>query len=79
MNKLFLMVVLFLSGCSTLQSKPTARELPPPQLLQDCPIPESTLRTNLELAEWAHALKYSLILCNNDKAALRSWADGASK
>ena len=46
---------------------------PPEALVQDCPIPESALLTNEDLALWAKALKDGLIDCNVDKAALREW------
>jgi hypothetical protein len=49
--------------------------LPPAALLEDCPEPVAEVRTNGDLARLALDLKLALALCNNDKAALRAWAE----
>lgn len=69
---LWLMPLLWLSGCSTTSS--LIRELPPPELLRDCPSPVVTYRTNGELAEAIIAWRNALAKCNIDKATLREWA-----
>ena len=63
-----------LSGCAALS--PTVLKLmPPAELLQACPSPEYPVGTNGQLAAGILAERNALALCNNDKAALREWAD----
>lgn len=69
------LVTGLLVGCSVIPTSKVPVELPPTALLQECPIPEATVATNGQLAQWALSLKYALKLCNDDKAALREWAD----
>lgn len=66
-----LLAVLALVGCASTQ--PVG--LPPAALLEDCPEPVAEVRTNGDLARLALDLKLALALCNNDKAALRAWAE----
>jgi hypothetical protein len=70
-------VLMALSGCQALA--PTVLKLmPPAELLQDCPSPEYSVRSNGDLAKAILAERNALALCNNDKGALRRWADGLS-
>lgn len=74
---LFLLGALILScvGCAT--SPPQyVRELPPEVLMLDCPAPEYDKATNLGLARGITTYHWALAACNNDKAALRQWAEG---
>ncbi len=64
-------VLLALAGCGV--TIPQASQ-PPASLLEDCPHPEVRFSTNGELAEGLLAYREALILCNNDKSALREWA-----
>jgi hypothetical protein len=59
-------VLLLLGGCAT-----TAAPETPAELMQDCPAPLVSTRTNGELAEGILALRAALRQCNDDKAALR--------
>lgn len=71
------LLALSLMGCAT-RSKPLVvaqHSLPPATLLADCPVPALDPSTNGELADGALALLDSLAACNDDKAALRKWAD----
>jgi hypothetical protein len=51
------------------------KELPPLELIRDCPHPELQVRVNSDLAEGILAYRDSLSKCNIDKQALREWAD----
>lgn len=62
---------LFLTACSTTKY---VRELPPVDLLADCPEPTLSVRTNGQLALSILALKDTLAKCNIDKESLREWA-----
>lgn len=72
--KAALILAAALSGCA--QVPITVRDTPPAALLEECPVPEFRAETNIELAEWALALLQALRYCNNDKEALREWAEG---
>jgi hypothetical protein len=63
---------LLLASCAS--TLPGTRTTPPPELLQDCPEPTATVRTNRQLADYATRLRDALRGCNRDKAALREWA-----
>lgn len=71
---MLVMAVVFLSGCATAPEFREARDLPPAQLLQECEAPSPIVTTNGDLARYILALKQALNLCNDDKAALREWA-----
>jgi hypothetical protein len=64
--------LMALQGCATLPD--TAKAYPPASLIQDCPEPAYTVRTNGQLASAVLALKGALAACNSDKAALRAWS-----
>jgi hypothetical protein len=66
-------LVAALTGCAAVPT--VTRDLPPAFLMEDCPEPEATVSTNAELAAWILSLRHSLRKCNNDKAALRDWAE----
>lgn len=61
-----------LTGCSSMQ---IVRELPPPDLLSDCPIVVERLRTNGDLVNTILAYRTALSTCTADKASLREWAE----
>lgn len=64
--------LVLLTGCA---SVPSVQKLKPPELLlADCQVPTIVANTNGDLARSAQDLRYALVLCNNDKAALREWA-----
>jgi hypothetical protein len=69
----FYIVALLLTGCA-IPKVQYVRELPPAQLLLDCPVPETRKSTNGELAQGLHLYHWALEACNNDKQALRNWA-----
>ena len=64
--------VALLTGCATPQ---IVRELPPPELLRECPAPAVDLRTNGGLALGLLSYHDALKRCNIDKKALRDWAE----
>lgn len=64
-------LILLLTGCSTVQ---IVRELPPVELLADCPYVVEAYQTNGQLAQTILAYRDSLVKCNIDKQALREWA-----
>lgn len=70
------LLALSLTACGTLSPQPqTVRNLPPPELLAECPVPaRPSDRTNAALAGWLRAYDESLASCNADKATLREWA-----
>jgi len=71
-----LCLLALLSGCAT--APPVTliqREKPPAHLLLDCPLPAQEFRTNADLLAHILALRGSLRGCNDDKAALREWAE----
>jgi hypothetical protein len=71
------LALLALSACGT--NPPvrtqTVREKPPAELIADCPVPVIDVRTNGLLAQTLMAYSGALILCNQDKADLRKWAE----
>jgi len=70
-------LLVCLPGCALFERRvTTVKMLPPVELTQDCPSPDGKPKTNGDLARYAQDLKGSLALCNNDKAALRAWAEG---
>jgi hypothetical protein len=71
---LLVMAGIFITGCASNPVFREAREVPPAQLMQDCPAPSPIVTTNGELASYILSLKQVLRLCNDDKAALREWA-----
>lgn len=66
-------VLVLLTGCAT--PGPGARDLPPAELLADCPEPPGGVKTNGEVAKYVRDLKTALRGCNADKKALRDWAE----
>lgn len=66
------LLMAFLTGCSTTK---LVRELPPPDLLADCPEVVEQLKTNGGLAWTILEYRKALSTCNIDKRSLREWAD----
>jgi hypothetical protein len=66
------LLMALLTGCSTVKY---VRELPPPELLEDCKATLSEIRTNGQLAQAYLDAKNDLALCNIDKRGLREWAN----
>ncbi len=66
------LLAAFLTGCSTVEY---VRELPPAELLWDCPVVVEQLRTNGQLALTILEYRKALEQCNADKASLREWAE----
>lgn len=70
------LVLILLPACA---SKPTAREvvrdLPPVELMRDCPVPEVDVMTNGALASTLLRYIDALEQCNIDKESLRKWAE----
>lgn len=62
----------FLPACSTVKY---VRELPPQELLADCPAVVEQIKTNGGLANTILAYRASLSTCNIDKESLRKWAE----
>jgi hypothetical protein len=62
--------LLLASCCAT---TPTAG--PPWALLEDCPEPPAQIATNGDLVRHARQLRNALRGCNDDKRALREWAE----
>jgi hypothetical protein len=73
MRSASLILAAALSGCAVLSPPPAAT--PPWALLEDCPEPAAQVRTNGDLVRHIRALRDALRSCNDDKAALRSWAE----
>lgn len=69
-----LLSALLLASCATV-TPPTTKLLPPASLLAECPAPRAALSTNGALVDYILALRNALRLCNDDKAALREWAN----
>lgn len=63
---------LLLTACST--GPKWVRELPPQELLADCPNVAEELATNGGLARTVLAYRKAISTCNTDKASLREWA-----
>ena len=70
-RRLVALLVAFLPGCSTVQ---LVRELPPVELLRDCPAVVEKFKTNGDLATTILDYRDALATCNIDKQALREWA-----
>lgn len=71
------LLAVSLTACGTLSAPPPqiVRNLPPAELLADCPTPpRPNDRTNAALAGWLRAYDDALSACNADKATLREWA-----
>ena len=66
------LLMALLAGCATRIEY--VRELPPVDLLADCPEPTLSVRTNGQLALSILALRATLAKCNIDKESLREWA-----
>lgn len=62
---------LLLTACSTVKY---VRELPPAELLQDCPVVAEQIKTNGQLALTILEYRKALDQCNLDKESLREWA-----
>jgi hypothetical protein len=61
-----------LFGCS---STKLVRELPPQDLLANCPVVVEEVSTNGGLVKTILAYRSSLSTCNIDKESLREWAE----
>jgi hypothetical protein len=73
-NRMVMLTALLAASCATVApDQPALR--PPGALMQDCQAPPWQAGTNGALASTALALREALRLCNNDKAALREWAE----
>jgi hypothetical protein len=68
------LLALMLAGCGTVRPPEVQVLVPPAALLQDCVYVAPPLRTNGELVQAYVALQGVLALCNDDKEALREWA-----
>jgi len=75
MKALMACAALALSGCFATPG-PVVREKPPANLLADCPMPTVYLTHNGGLAQGIGRLRDSIKNCNDDKKALREWAEG---
>jgi hypothetical protein len=67
------LLATLMAGCGVLSPPPAAT--PPWALMEDCPEPQAQVKTNGDLVRHIRALRDALRSCNDDKAALRSWAD----
>lgn len=65
-------LLILLPGCATRPEY--VRELPPVELLRNCPAPDVKVETNGELASTLRGYIDALAQCNIDKEALREWA-----
>ena len=61
----------FLTGCSTIKY---VRELPPVELLADCPVVTERITTNGGLALTILEYRKALAECNINMESLREWA-----
>lgn len=68
-------LILVLPACSLLRPAQYVREVPPVELLADCPVVAEGLKTNGELAWTILEYRKALAVCNLDKASLRKWAE----
>ena len=66
------LLVALLPACSTVKY---VRELPPVELLADCPEVVERVKTNGQLVETILDYRASLSTCNTDKEALRKWSE----
>jgi hypothetical protein len=69
-----LCVSMLVMGCASVPAAPLERELPPAEWLEDCAEPPLDVSTNGGLARAVGDLRGALKLCNQDKKALREWA-----
>jgi hypothetical protein len=69
--KASLLACLLVASCATV----TPSGAPPWALLEDCHEPQAQLRTNGDLLPHIRALRGALRSCNDDKKALRDWAE----
>lgn len=69
--------LLILPGCAPLgrQTERLVREVPPYELIANCPKPNVLVKTNGQLAASLLAMEAALDKCNLDKAALRLWSE----
>lgn len=69
------LVLILLPACSTApRQTEVVRELPPVELMRDCPTPNVDVTSNGALASTLLRYVDALALCNIDKKALREWA-----
>lgn len=66
-----LLLVLALAGCTTVPQ--VIREIPPADLIEDCPAVEEDITTNGGLVRTILDYREALARCSNEKAALREW------
>ena len=66
-----LLAALLCASCAAVTPSAT----PPLALLSDCPQPVVNVQTNGDLVHLIRALRGALSLCNDDKRALREWAN----
>jgi len=65
------LLMALLTGCSTIKY---VRELPPAELLEDCKVTATEVKTNGQLASAYQVARNDLAVCNIDKRSLREWA-----
>ena len=65
------LLAALLPACSTVKY---VREMPPVELLADCPEVAEQGKTNGQLAQTILAYRASVATCNTDKESLRKWA-----
>jgi len=65
-----LLAALVCASCVT-----TTPQGPPWALMEDCFVPQARLSTNGDLVPHIRALRSALRSCNDDKKALRDWAE----
>lgn len=63
---------LFLTACGVTSVPQVIRLGPPPELVQECPVPTRPAgQTNADLARWLNEYEQALAACNEDKRLLR--------
>ena len=72
------LLALMLTGCAHHGPQVPEILLPPQDLMQECSFRERVLVTNADLARAYLEARGALELCNNEKAALREWAERAA-
>lgn len=70
-TRVVLLAALLMASCASV----TPSGAPPWALLEDCTAPQAELRTNGDLIPHIRALRNALRSCNDDKRALREWAE----
>jgi len=65
-------LLVALPGCSS--TIKYVRELPPAELLGDCKVTATEVKTNGQLASAYQVARSDLAVCNIDKRSLREWA-----